>query len=58
MVGQKVWAPEDVMFVFQARYENKTVRWILEELVKKYPRKNLKDTSIRYVLATYKNDAE
>ena len=55
MVGIKTWTDEQILLILARKAAGFHVTEIVEEINQTWPRKNAKDTGVRYVLTNYKD---
>ncbi len=54
MVGVKSWKDEQIALILACKAEGKKVPEIIIELKKRWPRKQIRDSGVRYVMTNYK----
>jgi hypothetical protein len=57
MVGVKTWEDEQIDLILTCKEHGKTVSEIIGLLKARWPRKVVKDSGVRYVMANYKGGA-
>jgi len=55
MVGVKTWEDEQIVLILTCKEQGKTVSEIIDLLKERWPRKVVRDSSVRYVLSNYKD---
>jgi hypothetical protein len=55
MVGVKTWEDDQITLILTCKEQGKSVKEILSLLKARWPRKEVKDSGVRYVMTNYKD---